>query len=405
MVYVVNRMCMKMVDHSEFDKLFKYRRARKKKYVYVKIAKYYDTYPDHVKYYLLNVNKYGYFKDLLYLMEVSKSWDLTSLIYKILINKLDDDLDKYNRGKKISTLCKWLPREKSHFDKTLNFVDIFSEIYFGNIVNVKKWLMKNSYCFHGGFRLRKKYRKIITMLNKHINTTEIYLSSKEHNKIEFKNVGPQCLKNNFIKFTQLDETKDKINTFLFNKFSKLSANGLVKKMSNDKTSDYELELLNKAWDNVSNKNIMLSLDNDYSAILLDLSDDIIQDKNIFNTILCQTLLQFKFNNKLTGIYINCYKKRFITLGDKLTTSEKIKKIINNAGTFRKINANDIDGEILCFTNKKQYCMKTKYFSINNLVLTTRKKKNITYVNIAKKQQSYTHILLVLFIVLFLFIKN
>ena len=349
-------------DYNKIGRMFKYRRPKKPIGVYINLAKYFRIYPELIKEMLVNINDYGYYKDWFFILCISRNWTLTSFIYKLIMNQLDKDREMYTEKEKISTLVKWMPREKSYFDKKLGFVDKFTELYFNNIKDqddIQTWLIedKQESKFKGKdkdyiFGLRKKYRKFRTEYNKYLNTTEIYLCSKELDKIKFHKISNICLRNNINKFGCADETSNKLKTHLFTKYIKLNLYGFIKKIFSSKITPYELDILNRIWDtkySFFRSSIFFIDEVKHHNILLDLSADVVNSSMLYVIIgIVACLIE---NDKKKEIYMNCYKPRKINI-ENLSMVEIIKKLVNNAGTFKKINTEGIDTPTICFTSKK-----------------------------------------------------
>ena len=77
-------------------------------------------------------------------------------------------LDNLAKEKKISTLGKWLPREKSSINKKCGFVDKFCKLFFPKIKNK--------------FQARREYRKTKTLINQKLGTIETKICGKLYKK-------------------------------------------------------------------------------------------------------------------------------------------------------------------------------------------------------------------------------
>jgi len=174
---------------------------------------------------------YGYWKDLLLLCEeMSKrtkksgaTEELEMLLhetFRIIKEQLQKDIDVLEEEyeivdgfngtnttlrrptKNISLIAKWLPREGSHFDRTLGFVALFSEFMWPTSE-------KNSINQRGDnnkYKRKQKYRQTITKLTSHLNLPEVYLSAQRGDEINFAKVASKATLR--LTPTFLNENKD-----------------------------------------------------------------------------------------------------------------------------------------------------------------------------------------------------
>src|SRR5207245_2961042 len=109
------------------------------------------------------------YKDYFYILNFSKNTNLDDYIYNIIINQLKEYLKNIKCKKQISTLGKWLPREKSEINKKINFIDKFNSKFYPDFAI---------------YSARKRYRKLKSMLNKNLGTLEVNLCAKNYDKID-----------------------------------------------------------------------------------------------------------------------------------------------------------------------------------------------------------------------------
>lgn len=225
----------------------------------------FNTHPKLIKQIIDNLNNFTYFKDYLKILFMSKNKVLNDYIYDLLLNQLKMDIESVDKGK-ISTLAKWLPRKGSHYDKKLNFVNIFAEKLFPKEKNRIKLFIK--------------YKKMIVMLTKIINPIEINLCAKSYDDID------NITKRNMITYQrkiQKDENLDKINEEMINQilgysYDKLCARIIWLNGLNDfKKNIYknEINFINQLFLNNFKK---LIIDYDFSdrILVLDISSDLLE---------------------------------------------------------------------------------------------------------------------------------
>lgn len=158
-------------------------------------------YPETTKKLLpLFASQYGYWKDLLLMTEKSKRdfADRTELILtesvKIMRAKFQEDLDILAKheaqpgkreGPEVSLLAKWLPRENSHFDKTLGFVDRFlredASLVDGE-GDATDWKSRS----------KATYRKQVAKLTSYLSLPEVLLSAQLADEINFHKVAARA---------------------------------------------------------------------------------------------------------------------------------------------------------------------------------------------------------------------
>lgn len=364
------------------DREFKKRRTKKPFIVYKKIVHYYDEYPVSITELLNNLYNIGYWKDYFYILLASKNEKLNTIIYNFLAETFQSDVTKYQHNQKITTLAKWLPREKSGFDKKIFFVDRFIKIIYPKIKNK--------------FMARKEYRKTITMLNMRLNTAEISLCNKKHQDLNFETMGPICFKKYYTKFIDDENHKDSIRNRIYNLFDKYELWDFVKSLLFNKYDDYHKNIIIQVWE----KKIDVFLE---SLNFIDFNYDFLVDlsKTVFetNTIIyiVSTILLGCEKNPKFNIFINCRDPYIINLRGNIF--EKIQLILDNCCPSKKIymdemcnkNNENHDKKIVVLTNKKD---DLNFYSINKKIniihwdLSTSKNKNM----VAIKKNTYTKIL-------------
>lgn len=169
---------------------------------------------------------YGYWKDLLFLMEKASTGDAESsdsflkeaiALMQSQLQKDVDAMNQYNKkmeaattleekeklkkkGPVISLLTKWLPRENTHFDKKLGFVNRFTQhqptASSKANTNTKAWKSKS----------KAHYRKTVAKLTAFLDLPEVLLSAQRFDEIQFHRLASKAT----FKLTRalLNETKD-----------------------------------------------------------------------------------------------------------------------------------------------------------------------------------------------------
>lgn len=144
--------------------------------------------PETYKLNILNyINKYGRWKDLLYLtfysynMKIPINYEL-----KIMAEQLKTDINNLNNNKKISLCAKWAPSQNDRLDKKRQITYRLANILFPD-----------------DKKCREKYRKqYLAPLRKHLKLVESFMCSNRWNEIKYEavpGVASNRLKKAFMK--------------------------------------------------------------------------------------------------------------------------------------------------------------------------------------------------------------
>ena len=102
-------------------------------------------------------------------------------LIKIMNSQLKKDIEKMNRNESMSLLAKWIPREKSKKFGWIN--EKLAKDYFEHYGESKKGWNKSAID-----KAKTHYRKIISSLNKYIDTVQIKQCGQNWENINFNNV-------------------------------------------------------------------------------------------------------------------------------------------------------------------------------------------------------------------------
>lgn len=242
------------------------RKKKKSPHLYSNINLIFDTYPVLVKEILDEIPALGYYKDYFYILAVAKNENLIAYIYSCIIDQLQSDIINLKLGEKISTLGKWLPREKS----TINtgFIDKFNTYMFPHIKNK--------------FIARREYRKLKTSLNKKLGTLESKLCARQYDLIEFDLVSPYALKKEMRTIMKHDVSRDNYNEYKHNQLKRKTLSEFTKELIQNR----DIPQLEQIWDtNQYIKSIPMLADMiNHAVCILDLSNDMYDIKGEYLTI-------------------------------------------------------------------------------------------------------------------------
>ena len=97
---------------------------------------------------------------------------------EIIFNNKDSD--EYNSSY-FSLLCKWIPKQNSSLNKSTGVVNKIVKGYYPTVYKKNR------------FRALKNYRKLVSSVNRELNTTEIKMCSGNFSDIQFAEVPVKCL--------------------------------------------------------------------------------------------------------------------------------------------------------------------------------------------------------------------
>ena len=119
-----------------------------------------------------------YHKIYLLILARNSSAQFEEDIYKIVLSKLNKDIDNLKSGEKISMLAKWLPLRKHTLGKALNFIDRFTAYAKPNLSEHDrvKWYIDSV----------KSLRKRLTIFERLITENRI-------DEIDFSSIGKKCI--------------------------------------------------------------------------------------------------------------------------------------------------------------------------------------------------------------------
>ncbi len=282
---------------------FKNQRTKKPFQTYKQIVKIYEQYPKTIEDLVSSIHIIGYWKDCFFLLIAclalkKRNFNVKGLedfIYDHLIDTLKKDIERNRNNQKITTVAKWLPREKSSFDKKINFVKNFTDRIFPHVEDPD--------------RRRAIYRKICSTLNKRIGTVEIKLSDKDIEHINFELIAHTALEKNKEKLMDNDICKWKMNEALYNKYTGMNLWNLAK-LLNKEIHDFDKGIIKRAWKsniNSYHKELQFLGNIKDSQIIIEISNDIFKEGWI-NIILGVVLLGL---NKNANIFITGRNKPLV----------------------------------------------------------------------------------------------
>jgi hypothetical protein len=250
---------------SFLEKNFSQRLAKKDPKLYVAICKIYDHHPDIINMLLEQIPKLGYYKDYFYILAIAQNTKLVDKIYDLILCQVKSDIANLELGREISTLGKWLPREKSKLAVKTNFIKRFTkELY----PEIKKITLRFA-----------TYRKLKTKLDAKLGLIEINVCAGQLASIDFSKASH----NSLIKFKSKIESDPVANANMIS-----YQEGLLQKMSLRQLVDTHtskhipVQLIDNAY-RLKSENFFLQrfdgVDLSNAICVIDLSNDTFQTHN------------------------------------------------------------------------------------------------------------------------------
>jgi hypothetical protein len=224
------------------------------------------------------IPEYGSFGDLINMIEIFSSFEpcyhvdqFNSTTLNFFADSLVKDWNtlKFDSKTTISLAAKWAPREKGHF------ANICSKEFKELIKLVKLGLINSGNIEFEDVPFSKLYRNIITKLNVHLNTVEVFMCSDKYQNIDFSKVPSVALKkwrkaflNEKINEILKDEELETGNRYPENKDRVLTRANLKKTIREKKVKGGQLQaheiVSNFNYSNgnieIGNSNIITSID-------------------------------------------------------------------------------------------------------------------------------------------------
>ena len=312
-------------DYLAFS--FYKRKPEKDPKLYINICRIYEVYPDTIKEVLDNINKLGYYKDYFHILKHTNpnstlQKELITYIYELIIKQISEDITNMKKKGKISTLGKYLPREKSKVNIKINFIDRFNEVMFPKVSQ---------------FTARKNYRRLKTEFNNYLGTLESKLATKQYDKINFDKVSHYALSNNMNVIENHEAAAQKFKDY---RSGQLKTGSLTYFVSCVLSHEYEEEEIEKVWD--YNRFLMDIPGLSYelvanSAVILDLSKDTFGFKFEYFTIgLALLVHQFSLLEKKVFLAGHGY----IDFVDQKTITQKCDYLMKLCGPTKEILVNN-----------------------------------------------------------------
>lgn len=241
-----------------------------KELFYSLITRVYPRYPQTIISLVECIPFYGYWKDILLLIEDIKLnpipgidySPLVSKLWKLLASKLLEDDAKLRSGSTdLSFAGKYAPRQGHHFDSSINAVsELCKEMYpedVGPHLRGKGKVTKDTFWKSA----KMKYRRLVTRLTAALHVPETFMCAQKFSEIDFARATSLCVSRNELVF--LNENKDgtvrngsedrvKCADNLIEKLSEINGaqlfpHELVQKVMNGGLSRRREKLINAQW--------------------------------------------------------------------------------------------------------------------------------------------------------------
>lgn len=239
---------------------------RKIFYVFLKIL--HETFPVVVLRLLELIPNFGYWKDLLCVLEECRNEgtsydDLKNRVFGIFANQLMLDKEelenarKEDRTPRISLCAKYCPSEGGHYSRTISADKEICKFLFPHIIGSN--IATSDTSWH---HARAKYRRLISALRKALDIPEILMCGNRWAEIRFEKVSSLCIdrhKHAFLNETKKTANPDRVvcREQLLKHIVEKGLNGkqlfpheLVKQALNSRNSEAVSMVLNVQWDSL-----------------------------------------------------------------------------------------------------------------------------------------------------------
>lgn len=248
---------------------------------YSLITRVYPSYPQTVISLAECIPFYGYWKDVLLLIEEIKLHPvqgvnyspLVSTLWKLYATKLlEDDVKLRSGSKDISFAAKWAPRKGNHFDESINAVSEMCKIMYPEIVG-ECLLGKDKKTISKGWgKAHSRFRKLVSRITSELEVPETYMCAQKWSEINFARVTSLCLSRNMNSFLNEDKngetrsnSEDRIKCAdnLIQKLAKLNGaqlfpHELVEKVMNGRISKNKEKVIDAQWTSIRNSVITMA---------------------------------------------------------------------------------------------------------------------------------------------------
>lgn len=286
------------------------RGPRKDKGFYKSLVELYARKPEKVKDIINVLPKIGYYKDFFFILEVSGDASLNDYIYSLIINLMNQwSEDKY------LILAKWLPREKTSFDRKFDFVNKISQKLFPKDKHNDR---------------KQKYRKLVAETAKKLNILETNLCAKTYDSIQ--DVTENNLKTYEKLFTKNLLLRQRLEEILDHRYKEYSMIQLI--------TEYEIKTVHKIRAPLIEKYLQIKKSEETYPVdcllILDINGGMFNNNS---AELYARILVYSSNH--TELIINGVTPRLITFEKNLSMQDVKSMIDSNLSYCDRINIRKI----------------------------------------------------------------
>lgn len=223
-----------LIKQKLFKKYNKKKGPEKNKCFYRELISLYKKYPRTIIKILVNVDKWGYHKDIINILSLSTNYNLNKKIYMFICNKLKDDYQKLKLKGNVSSLAKWLPREKAKLNKDIGFIDNLTQFLYPDIEDYR------SRC--------AKYRRLVTTLTREFGSIATLFCEKKYDKIDPNLMTVVSIRHHKTSIMKNPSLRQRTVDYLTGIYDDIPLYGFVKWVLNSKITELEKDALKNHWD-------------------------------------------------------------------------------------------------------------------------------------------------------------
>lgn len=202
----------------------------------------YNTYPSLIKELVDYIMEWGNPRDFLLIIAFSDNKELNDYVYQKVLEIIHNDLEilEKNDDTPISTMGKYLPRNKTFINTETNFQDTFTMLMWPTAKRITKY---------DKVKLSKKYRKLKSKLVNRLDIIETYIEQNKLEDIDFKGKSYFSIKKYMSKLITNEVCKNKLIRYFNEKYSTFHLSHIINMLLNNNLTTFEIDCINNYYNN------------------------------------------------------------------------------------------------------------------------------------------------------------
>lgn len=202
----------------------------------------YNIYPNLIKELVDYTMEWGNPRDFLLIIAFSDNKELNDYVYQKVLEIIHNDLELLERNDDtpISTMGKYLPRNKTFINTETNFQDTFTMLMWPNAKRITKY---------DKIKLSKKYRKLKSKLVSQLDIIETYIEQNKLEDIDFKDKSYFSIRKYLPKLITNEACKNKLIRYFNEKYSTFDLAHIINMLLNNNLTTFEIDCINNYYNN------------------------------------------------------------------------------------------------------------------------------------------------------------